>query len=460
MLSDARGLALTADNEAAVAHYNTAIDHYFEYRLDTGKCVKRALEADPGFAMGHCFKGYLFMLFGSAAFVGRARQALEQAEASAGGVTKREAGHIAALGTWAAGDMTGACAAWDRILLDHPRDLLALRLQHFAYFWLGRSDELLGGPARVMYAWDRSVPGYGNVLGMLSFGLEECGRYYEAEARGKAAVEISREDLWALHAVAHVFEMQGRHAEGAAWLDYPADAWDDRNPFRGHLWWHRALFLLERGEHDAVLELYDRSIRPGQADFYLDIQNAAALLARLGFLGVDVGSRWVELADHVETRLDDRALAFTDAHSMMALAAARREEAARRLLDSLRSFGRTPGDDQAATMDPVTVPLCEGILAYGEGDYARAVERLMPLRSLLLRVGGSHAQRDIFVQYLIEAAIRDGNLALARALLSERTLTKPNSPTAWTKYAAVLEVLGDHAGAAAARNRGSAVAAV
>lgn len=458
MFTDVRGLTLTTGSEAAAGHYNAAIDDYFEYRLSTGKRVKAALEADPDFALAHCLQGYLFMLFGTNTVLDRARAALRRAQALGGNrITAREAAHIGALETWTEGDMERTCAIWDQILLDHPRDLLALRLQHFALFWMGRSADLRGGPAGVRHAWDESVPGYGNLLGMLSFGHEECGAYTEAEAAGRRAMELNAEDLWALHAVAHVFEMQGRLSEGVAWLDYPADAWDDRNPFRGHLWWHRALFLLEGGDYDAALALYDRAIHPDPSDFYLDIQNAAALLTRLDFLGVDVGVRWADLADQLETRLDDHVLAFTDANAMMALAAAGRTEAAGRLLTSLKAFAATPGNSAAATMEPVTIPVCAAIRAYGEGDFGRAVDLLLPLRPAFIRMGASHAQRDVFHQYLIEAAIADGRRTLARALLSERTLTKPNSRGSWIKYAAVLDDLGETATAAAAREHGAGV---
>ena len=460
MLNDVRGLALTTESDAAVAHFDEAIDNYFQYRLETGKCVKRALEADPDFAMAHCLQGYLLMLFGTNAVLDKARAALKSAlqtarERGADRITAREGAHIAALGTWVEGDMERTCALWDEILVEHPLDLLALRLQHFALFWMGRSAELQGGPARVLHAWDEAVPGYGNVLGMFAFGLEECGAYAEAEAMGKRAVEIDPEDLWALHAVAHVFEMQGRLADGIAWLDYPAEAWDDRNPFRGHLWWHRALFFLERGEHDETLALYDRAIHPDPSDFYLDIQNAAALLARLEFLGVDLGARWAELADQLETRLDDHVLAFTDANAMMALAAAGRSETAGKLLASLRAFAATPGNTAAATMAPVTVPVCEAVLAHGRGDCGRAVELLLPLRHAFIAMGASHAQRDVFHQYLIEAAIGAGRLKLALSLLSERTRAKPNSAGTWAKFASVLDALGDAGAAAAARERGA-----
>ena len=458
MFTDARGLTLTTENEAAAGYYNAAIDAYFEYRLSFGQRVKQTLEADPDFAMAHCLQGYMFMMFGTNTVLGRARAAQTQARTAGGDrMTAREAAHIAALGAWTDGGMDRTCAIWDQILLDHPRDLLALRLQHFALFWMGRSAELRGGPARVLHAWDESVPGYGNLLGMLAFGHEECGAFAEAESAGRKAMELSGEDLWALHAVAHVLEMQGRLDEGLAWLDYPADAWDDRNPFRGHLWWHRALFLLEGGDDNAALALYDQAIHPDPSDFYLDIQNAGSLLARLEFLGVDIGGRWAELAEQLEGRLDDHVFGFTDTNAMMALAAAGQSAAAARLLTSLKAFAATPGNSAAAAMEPATIPVCAAILAYHEGDFGRAVDLLLPLRHTFIRLGASHAQRDIFHQYLLEAAIAGGRLALARALLSERTLARPNSQRNWMRYAAVLDRLGETEAASAAQARGVSI---
>ncbi len=453
MLTDARGLTLSTGNAEAAGHFNAAMDSYFQYRVSAGKHAKAAIEADPGFAFGHCLRGYLFMLFGSTAFHGHARAALEKAQAAAKGITAREQAHIAALSCWLSGDTDKTSALWGAIMVDHPHDLLAVRLQHFALFWLGRSAELRGGPASVLHAWDKTMPGYGNVLGMLAFGHEECGAYAEAEAAGRQAVEIDPEDLWALHAVAHVLEMQGRAEEGLSWLDFPADAWDDRNPFRGHLWWHRALFLYERGEYDAVLALYDRSIRAEKSDFYLDIQNAAALLARLEFAGAGVGGRWDELAEHVAERLDDHVLAFTDTHAMMALGAAGRHEDGARLLASLEAFAETPGNSCALTMRPMTIPVSRAILAFAQGDYGQAADLLLARRPDYIRVGASHAQRDIFHQFLIEAAIRAGRLPLARALLSERSLLKPRSTPSWRKYAQVLTALGETGPAAEAESR-------
>src|SRR3546814_20502388 len=71
------------------------------------------------------------------------------------------------------------------------------------------------------------------------------------------AVERNPADAWSVHAVAHVMEMQGRHAEGIAWVRRGEADWSTTNNFRFHLYWHRGLYHLERHEFDEVLKLYD-----------------------------------------------------------------------------------------------------------------------------------------------------------------------------------------------------------
>ncbi len=459
MRADERGLALTTDSAAAAEGFDETMAQYLDYRAGVGDAVKRMLEADPGFVMGQCFKGYLFNLFGTAAVRPKIEESLAAAEAGVGKVTSREAAHVAALGAWSRGDLAAACAVWDEILREHPHDLLALRLQHYNAFWMGRTRDIRDSVARVIDRWDESVPGYGGVQGMYAFGLEECGEYARAEEFGRRAVEANPDDLWAIHAVAHVLEMQGRLREGMDWLDYPADAWEDRNPFRGHLWWHRTMYSVEAGDYGAALALFDRSVTPEAWDFYLDIQNGASMLLRLDLLGVDVGDRWKPMADAMEAHVDDHVLVFTDTHTMMALAADRRFDAAEKLLASLRAFAGTPDNFAAATMEPVAIPVCQALLDFARDDHDAVVDGLLPLRYDLAPIGGSHAQRDVFALVLIESAIRSKRLALARALLAERIAERPNSRGNWLKYAEVLGALDDSGRAAAARERADAVLA-
>jgi tetratricopeptide (TPR) repeat protein len=450
---DQRDLILTTESGEAAAAYDSALRDYLEYRAGAAKSLKATLAADPGFVMGHCLKGYFLLLFGSHAFDSKIEQALAFCEPRVGQVTPREAAHITALGAWFTGDMRKAGRIWDEILIDHPLDLLALRLQHFNLFYMGNSAALRDAVARVLPAWDGTTPGCGFVHGMYAFGLEESGDYAKAEAQGCQAVEANPDDLWAIHAVAHVLEMQGRRAEGLQWLSQPLELWDDRNAFKEHLWWHRALYHLEHGDHKAVLALYDDAVRRDKdSDFYLNIVNCASLLWRLRFQGVEVGNRWEELADKCEQRVDDHVLIFSDVHFAMALAGGQRFDALERQRASLEAFADKPNDFAAETVAPVALPLCRAVEAFARQDYARAVDLLLPIRHDTACLGGSHAQRDVFAQLLIEAAIGAGNFKLARALLAERAALKPSSAGTWRKAARVHEALGDlHAAAEASR---------
>ncbi len=144
-------------------------------------------------------------------------------------------------------------------------------------------------------------------------------------------------------------------------------------------------------------------------------------------------------------------LAFTEIHKAMALAGAERRDALAELIGSLRDFGATSDNFAATTVETTTLPLCQAIAAFGEKSYARTIELLSPLRYAWARSGGSHAQRDIFHQILLEAAIRDGRLPLARALAAERITLKPESRGNWAKHLTVLEIMGDTAATQAAR---------
>ena len=348
MFQDAHGLHVTAASAAAVQAFDHALMGYLSYRADMPQRMAAVLDADAEFGLAHCLKGYLVMLSYKQAALPMAEAAAADARRFTERATPRERAHVAALQLWINGEPDRAAAAWEQILSEHPRDVLAFRLAHFVNFWLGRPDVMLASVLGVERHWSEAMPGYGAILGCRCFAHEECGHYTEAEAAGRAAIDRDPGDLWAAHGVAHVLEMQGRRSEGIAWIDGLRPNWEAANNLRHHLWWHAAMFHLERGETDRVLALYDGEFRnlasrltEAQPDLYIDVQNAASMLFRLQRQGVDVGDRWVELADRAEARIGDCLSAFTLPHWMMALAATGRHAAAQRMLEAMR--GLRPG---------------------------------------------------------------------------------------------------------------------
>ncbi|HEX6296753.1 MAG TPA: tetratricopeptide repeat protein [Burkholderiales bacterium] len=434
-MQDIHGLPLSTTGAAAEA-FNRALRAYVGYRADLAQHAKAALEADPEFAMAHCLVGYLMMLTYNRGHAGLAANAHRGAAALAARATGREQGHVRALGRWVAGDLDAALREWEQLLAAWPADVLAMRLAHFNYFWLGRAGEMRASVERIAPHWSEPMAAYPTLLSCQSFALEECGEYAAAERAGRLAVELDPADVWGTHAVAHVLEMQGRREEGIAWLQGLERHWADKSGIVHHLWWHQAMFHLERREFDAVLELYDRRFRnlasplvAAMPDLYIDVQNAASMLFRLERQGVDVGGRWGELADKAQARVGDCLSAFTLPHWMMALAATGREAAAAAMLAAMK-------DHPSPRIREVALPVCEAVMAHRRGEHGQAVTRMLPVLDRLQELGGSHAQRDVLEQLFFDASLKSGRTAEARRLLASLTVRFPVPPARRVGYAA------------------------
>ncbi len=424
MRTDMHGLTLTGATDTARIHYETAIAELQCYRGDPVSSVERALAEAPHFAMAHALRAWLHLLGTEPGALQVAREA--HAVATRTAASERERGHAAAIGHLVEGRWHAAGRVLEDVTIAHPRDALGLLAGHQIDFFTGQSRMLRDRIARAMPAWDASMPGFHSLLGMYAFGLEETGAYGRAEAAGRAGVELEPRDGWSQHAVAHVMEMQCRQAEGIAWMR-GNDAWAGDSFFQVHNWWHLALYHLEVGDIEAALALFDGEIQGGRSGVVLDMVDASALLWRLHLRGVDVAGRWQALADGWSPQATAGAYAFNDAHAVMALVGAGRQQDARAVLAAQRE-AMSRDDDNAGFTRDVGHAVASAIVAFGDGAYRRVTELLRPVRPRAHRFGGSHAQRDVIDLTLIEAAIRSGDRALSAALAAERADRRHESP--------------------------------
>ena len=425
-MRDRRGEPLSTDDPAAVERLDAAVALMNGYFTDPLAVIDRALEEHPDFVMGHCFRAGLLLIAAQKSVEPELRRSVEAAEALAARANDRERGHIAAARAWLDGDFHRTPELYGRVLEDHPGDLAALQFAHQCDFFVGDSAALRDRPAGVLARSDPGLPGHGFVLGMHAFGLEENGDFAAAEETGRRAVGLIPRNPWAIHAVAHVMEMQGRSGEGIAWMrDREAD-WAPDNLLAVHNWWHLALHHLDRCETGAVLDIYDRHVRPRPEAIGLELSDATALLWRLHLAGIDAGDRWREVADGWEPMAGDGYYAFNDMHAMMAFVAAGRDGAAGRLVATLTARAAGSGANAAMTRE-VGLPASLGLLAFGRGDHAAATDLLLPLTAISRRLGGSDAQRDVLSLTLLEAAQRAGRTEVARDLAARRIELKPRS---------------------------------
>lgn len=429
MPRDAQGLDITGSPASAQA-FDHAISDYYAWKGDPVAVLQNAVDRDPAFTLGHSAIASLLVLNGLRGDHPTVTLALSAALASIGGANTREKRHLQAAKAWASGQIVAATDIWEDILVDHPVDALALRFAHDSYFYLGHSLSIRDSVARVLPAWDPQGANYGYVLGQYAFGLEEAGNLRQAEEVGRSAIARNSEDGWAVHAVAHVLETESRQAEGIEFLKASRPAWSKAHALSIHNGWHLALYLIEEGRFAEVLSDFDRFVAPRlNGESLLDLVDASALLWRLELAGADVGGRWAPLAESWLGHVDEHVLVFNDLHLALAVSRAGNVEGVERLRHSLDDYARDgSGDNKDITVD-VGRHLVDGVLAFAEGDYARSIEVILPVRYKIIRIGGSHAQRDLVTQTLIVAAERAGQTNLARALLAERLAVRPTVRT-------------------------------
>jgi len=441
---DFRGLSLSGASSSAIERFEALIDDIYYYRLGTQDRLDAVLQEYPEFVLARVLKGYSLMTEGTLDAYPKAQAWLLEAQVLPANC--RERLHQEALRAWIAQDLSARAAAWEQILLEWPLDLLAFRQYTGTLFWSGDKRQQAEVSAGVAGHWGPGIPGYGHFLSAHTFAMEEVGQYAVAERSAREALALQPQDLWALHGLAHVLEMQGRTREGIGLLGDAARFLNDYNLFRGHLWWHLALFKLTESRFDEVLDLYDREVYPRPSTFYLDVQNGASLLARLEFQGIEVGlERWERLAQGSLPNATQSTIWFTSMHHVMALAKSGRISAVQSTLGYLGSAG------QHSTQAALARELSLAAAAFYQDKPREALDRMLAVRQRRGELGASHAQQDLYEQIAVMAALQLDDLPRVRQLLKARLATRIWDDASWHSYANRARRVEDAADVAAVR---------
>jgi hypothetical protein len=423
--SDCYGYHLSTDSSEAAAAYDQGARSFVAWRADAMGYLDAAIAADQEFAMPRLLKAWILHAARAYKFSPAVHALLADAEPLLADASPRERALAAAVRTAHQGNLQGGVSILETYLADNPRDVVAHRLAQFELFWSGESKWMRDIAERAAPAWDETTPDYAHFQAVRAFSNEEAGDYETAERAGRDAVEREPESAWGAHAVAHTLVMQGRIEEGAAFMEALSGNWAKANQIAHHNWWHLCLFLLERGEHDRILELLDTKVRnpdsplvKAMPDATIDLQNVASLLQRLELRGVDVGDRWHTISEICAGRIADHANPFSSAHDAMVLAAVGRHDLVESLVEDMQRFGEGHAVLGAITRT-IGAPVTEAVAAHRRREYDRVVDLMWPVRRDLHQIGGSHAQRDVFFQILVDAAMRDGRKTEARLLLED-----------------------------------------
>ena len=422
---DAYGLEVSTSSRAAVDDYDLGVRALLGFGADAIDRFGDALTHDPDFALARAALAVSLYLNEELA---EGRVEMDRAAAAAPALPARERRHVEALALWVGGRGNDAIPRIKEILAEHPRDPLLIQRLYFIYFWQGRSSEMLELTRSVLDAFD-AFDGDSYLLGLHAFSLEENRRFDEGLALAERAMAINPRDAWAVHAMAHVHYERGDNARGIDALPPRIHPCDHLGYFRNHLLWHLALMHLADGRYDRARRLFESVFGRMAIAIGSDLQDSVSLAWRLDLYGHPDPARWAHLGAAARGWLEVPLLLFHDLHVGMALAASGDWASAELQLERLRQRAKKTRN---ATLPEVVVPLLEGLHAFARGEYAAAAGTIAPIEARIVEVGGSHAQRELFHDTLLAAALRADLEDSAATLLTRRLAKRPNPGHYWT----------------------------
>lgn len=430
METDRYGLQLTTTSANAAAHYREGVDLMLSAWRGVTQCLDAAIAADPSFALAHLARGRVHQMYAEAA---SARDKAALARNLGKSCTPREQGHIEVIAATIEGQSARAISIAEAHLENFPRDALVLSTLLGAFGLYAFSGRLDHDAARVAIC-ERHARHYGRdwwFMTYLGWSHTEAGNPGAGRLLCERALELRRNNANAAHALAHSMYEQGELDACQSFMDGWLPAYDRAGILNGHLCWHLALGLLDRGDTAGALRIHDERIALGvsQAAPLNAFTDIASLLWRAELAGAPPQpAAWAEVAAYADRQFPKAGLAFSDMHHALISAATGNDTAARSRLaeiEELRSTGKL-------ATGPAITDLMRGLMAFGAGDYEAAIVALEATQTDAVRIGGSHAQRELLEDTLIVAYMRAGPPAKARALIDQRLHRRPSQrDAAW-----------------------------
>ena len=417
-IRDRYGLALTTTSPAAAEHYVEGVDLLLEQCYGPEQEFQQAIEADEGFALAHAALGMMQMFRGAAA---DAKTSVARAQQLVRGASRRERQHVEGIDLFINGQGPRSLALILEHLDEFPRDALMMRVSNRLYM-LGCSGAGVKNFPDELYAMlNKLEPSYGDdwaFLGQYAFAHHEIGRLDESLSLAERSLAARPTSGHASHSVAHVYFEKGNAVDGGDFLGNWLKGYDSRAPFHIHLSWHQALFELAQGRYSHAVKLYEDVIRPTVVEkSATSLMDSASLMWRLKMYGgCDTPFPPQEIAEQASPAAATPGPAFRDAHAALAFAASGDEER----LASVKTRLRDLAGQGDALAKEVTLPLVKGIGAFAADRYDDAARYLEPVFPQLARIGGSHAQREVFEDTLLESYIRAEQYDKAEDMLRER----------------------------------------
>jgi hypothetical protein len=422
---DLYGLAISTPSDTSARAYRRGIELMLSAWPGGSEALELAIEADPDFALAYAARSRMHLIYGEMPSA-QEKAAVARKLVERNG-TAREKGHVEILALTTEGQSVKALEMTLGHLDSWPRDALILSLPLGAFGLFAFSGMADHDQARVDLC-ERHARHYGDdwwFLTYLGWSHTENGSVAAGRGITERAFDRRRENAHALHALAHAMFEDGSTDDAGALITGWLPNYDRSGLMHGHIAWHEALLALEQGDTGRAGRIYFERIQPSVtlAAPLNAMTDGVSLLWRLQASDHPVPKdAWRDLADYAERRFPRAGNSFIDVHMAMLAAMTGNWtalEARTADLDIRRASGRLPAGS-------VVPDICRAARAFAEQDYRACVRILAPASAEVVRIGGSHAQREMIEDTLLIALMKSGEAAKARELLDRRLHRRPS----------------------------------
>ncbi|KJC54705.1 hypothetical protein UB31_03515 [Bradyrhizobium sp. LTSP849] len=424
-IEDRCGLPLSTSSHEAAGAYREGVDLILAGWTGAAEALERAIAADPDFALAHIARARLHSFY-QQGDLARAKAAVARELVAKRG-DQRERSHVETLALAIEGRLPEALSATLKHIDTWPRDTIVLSLPLGAFGLFAFSGMADHGQARQDLC-ERVAHHYGEdwwFLTLYGWAMTENGNVTRGRAVTERGFGLRRQNAHAAHAVLHAMFEDGSIDEADRLVDDWIPSYDRAGILHGHILWHQALGALEHGDAARALAIYADVLQPSAtlAPPLNVITDGASLLWRLSAYGHAVPKPlWLEADATAQKLFPKSSLPFADVHmALFAAATQNREALAARL--AVIEQRLTEGKLSAG---PVVPAICRALAAFADEDYAACVRELAPVLTDVVRIGGSHAQRELIEDTFLVALMRSGELPRARALLDARLHRRPS----------------------------------
>ena len=415
---DKYDLEVTCSGDAAMQAYMSGIECSLRFDRSGIEELTEAVAQDEEFALAHAALGRQLFTHGSG---NESAAHFKIALSLKGRVSQREQDAITVIEAAARADPQAIAMAQSHVAA-WPQDIFVLAhlLGPFGLLAFSGTQDWCAQNVALLKATESAYPSddwwrltsrgfFGAEQGQLEQARKDCERAWSISENGNCA-----------HSLAHLHFEEGALDEGRAFIKEWVAKYGSQSDMRHHLIWHLSFLDLEGGvAASRIFEFYDRELDPRVNDPtpLETLCDNASFLWRCHLSGEEIPTTVrEEMLQYAEANFGTCGFAFADTHRAMAAALHPDNGKLKDLVQQLREVSEKSGTSVSGCVQY----FAKAFGAFANGAYDDAVAVLEPVLADSVLIGGSNPQRRIVEDTYLEACMRTGRYAQARAIVEGR----------------------------------------